>query len=204
MYSSNIKFIGLFTVAMLVISPMAQARILADDEAAQAATSALQDEAKLFSTIRMGIALSMAQCQGRELCTPTVNAAEVRQLLDTLDTRIEDLTLKQESVEDPEAFQEVLALYVGERDNLSHVLQQLGTVEQAIEDVGVEAGVETFEEPTFEETLTDDSVTGEPAEAAIADEDLEFFEDADLELEDDEDLEFEDDFDPEAVESGVQ
>ena len=190
---------------VLLGSPVLQARILADDEAAQAPTSTLQQEAKIFSSIRMGIALSMAQCEGRDLCSPSVNSNEIKRLLETLDNRIDDLTLKQESVEDPDAFQEVLAIYVDERDNYNSVLEKLGTVEEDIEDIGVESEVVEFEEPELEETLSeDDTFVDEPADAAISDDEFELFQDADLELEDDEDIDLEDDFDPEAFESEVQ
>lgn len=186
-------------------SPMLQARILADDEAAQAPTSTLQQEANIFSSIRMGIALSMAQCEGRDLCSPSVNSNEIKRLLETLDTRIDDLTLKQESVEDPDAFQQVLAIYVDERDNYNSVLEKLGTVEEDIEEIGIESEVVEFEEPELEETLSeDDTFVDEPAETAISDDEFELFQDEDLELEDDEDIDFEDDFDPEDFESEVQ
>ena len=105
MNKRHYKF-GLFLLtATIAAAPALQARIMADDEAAEATTVSLQNEARLFSSIRMGITLSMAQCQGREQCTPSVNSDEVKRLLQTLNTRIEDLTLKQESVEDPDAFQ---------------------------------------------------------------------------------------------------
>lgn len=183
---------------LISITPVTQARILADDEAAQAPTSSLQDEARVFSSIRMGIALSMAQCEGRELCTPSVNSEEIKRLLDTLNTRIEELTLKQETVEDPEAFQQVLSLYVDERDNYSNVLEQLGTIEEDIQDVGVESEVVDFEDAKLQDTMSEDETfTEQPSEAAAVDESLEIFQDADLELKDDPSLkDIEDDFDP--------
>ena len=185
-------------LGLIAVIPVSQARILADDEAAQASTAVLQDEARLFSSIRMGIALSMAQCEGRELCTPSVNSDEIQRLLDTLNTRIEDLTLKQESVEDPEVFQEVLSLYVDERDNYSSFLEKLGPVEEDIEAIGVEEEVVEFEEAELEDTISEDETfVEEPSEAAVIPEDLEIFEDADMELQDDASLqEFEDEFDP--------
>ncbi len=194
---------SLVLTGLMMAGPLSQARILADDEAAQAATTILQSEARLFSSIRMGIALSMAQCEGRELCSPNVNSEEVQRLLQTLDTRIEDLTLKQESVEDPEAFQEVLSLYVEERDNYSSVLEKLGPIEDDIDAVGIEEEVVDFENAELEETLSEDDLfTDEAADTAITDDTLEFFEDSDEELLDDESLkEFDDDFEPEAVES---
>jgi len=190
---------GLMVLAGLIsVAPVTQARILADDEAAQAPTSLLQDEARLFSSIRMGIALSMAQCEGRELCTPSVNSDEIKRLLDTLNSRIEELTLKQESVEDPEAFQQVLSLYVDERDNYNNVLEQLGTIEEDIQDIGVESQVVDLEKAELQDTISEEETfTEEGSEAAVVDEKLEIFQDADLELTDDASLEeFEDEFDP--------
>lgn len=189
--------IGLLTVAGLIATaPAGHARILADDEAEQAPTPALRDEVRLFSSIRMGLALSMAQCEGRELCTPTVNSDEVQRLLETLNTRIEDLTLKQESVEDPEAFEEVLSLYVDERDNLNSFLERLGTVEEDIEDIGVESEVVDFEDAELDETLSEDATfADEPVDSAAGDE-FEIFEDVGEELEDDIGA---DEFDPAAL-----
>ncbi len=206
MISDFKKSAVILAASLMVAAGSAQARILGNEEAQQATTPVLQDEASLFSSIRMGIALSMAQCEGREQCTPSVNADEVKSLLETLNTRINDLTLRQESVEDPDAFQQVLARYVDERDNYSSVLERLGSVEEDIDDIGIESEVVEIEEAGFDETLSEDETFTEPApDTAVIQEELEFFEDADLKLQDDESLEeFEDDFDPEAIEPQVQ
>lgn len=147
----------LLALCLGVLGNSVNARLLDNDEAKAADLNALQTEARLFSTIRMGIALSMAQCHNQTDCTPSVNAEEVQRLLDTLNTRIDEMTLRQEEVENPDAYQQVLALYTGERDNYSGVLEQLDTLEADIEAIGKEDNVEQIEDTGLEDILTEET-----------------------------------------------
>ena len=147
----------LLALSLAVLGNSVNARLLDNDEAKAADLNALQTEARLFSTIRMGIALSMAQCHNQTDCTPSVNAEEVQRLLDTLNTRIDEMTLRQEEVENPDAYQQVLALYTGERDNYSGVLEQLDTLEADIEAIGKEDDVEQIEDTGLEDILTEET-----------------------------------------------
>lgn len=169
-----------------------------DDEAKLADTSLLQTEVSMFQNIRMGMALSFARCEGQAACTLSIDHDEVQRLIDKLDSRINDLTLRQESVEDPVEYDRVLSLYVDERDNYSAILNRLGTVEEDIEDIAAEEEMD-LSEPELEDTLAEEMpVVEESSEVVVEqDDELDFFDDSDLDLEDDEDLdEFEDDFDP--------
>ena len=67
---------------------------------------------KCFSLLGWGIALSLAQCEGIDLCSLTVEESEIRELLKALESRIGSLILKQEEAEDPAGIDNVLtALY---------------------------------------------------------------------------------------------
>ncbi len=188
-----------FSAFLLLSMGSAQARIMDDDEAKLADTSLLENEASMFKNIRMGIALSFAFCEDQASCSPSVDSNEVKRLISKLDNRINDLTLRQESVEDPVEYDQVLSLYVDERDNYSAILQRLGTVEEDIEDIAAEEEMD-LSEPELEDTLAEETpvVEDEASEVVVEQVDEpDFFEDSDLDLEDDEDMEeFEDDFDP--------
>ncbi len=153
--------------------------ILADDEANNADATTLVNEASVFESIRMGIALSMAQCEGLELCSPSVNEDELKQLIQTLDSRIDNLTLRQEEVEDPEGFDEILAIYVNERDNYAHIMEKLSTLSEDMEPVGLEAEEEAaVSEKGFDIEIVDETVS---EEAVDLEDELKFFEDEELE-----------------------
>ena len=68
----NCKLIGNLFVCMLVMTATftfaATGRILEGIEAEQADRAALIAEANIFKSIGMGIALSLAQCEGQDQC----------------------------------------------------------------------------------------------------------------------------------------
>lgn len=126
----NMKiFLSLF---LLIVSINLPAAILDNEEAADAEVSKLQAEAALFKTIGAGIALSLAQCEGDDLCTVNVEEVELKELLKVLSERINVLTLKQEEVIDPDEFQQVLTAYVNEYDNYSSHLEKLNAIKGEI------------------------------------------------------------------------
>ena len=173
------------TAALFLLSGYSQAvtgpgNILAEDEASDADATRLINEASVFESIRMGIALSMAQCEGLADCYPAVNEEELKQLIQALDNRIDNLTLRQEEVEDPEGFDEILAIYVNERDNYADFMEKLGTYSKDIEAIGEEELIP--EEEIVEEDFVDETVSEESVDIA---EELQFFED-ELDLGDEE------------------
>lgn len=170
-----------FITAALFFNANVSAVILNTEEVEQAELSLLQDETKVFQSIGMGIALSLAQCEGIDLCSLTVEENEIRALLKTLESRIGTLVLKQEESEDPAALNEVLTAYMDERDNYNVHLEKLIGITGTLDD---------------ELDLLDEAIAPEtdfPVESARNEElldyinELEAFEDD--ELEDDEDLE---------------
>lgn len=157
------------------------AAILNKDEAAQADLSTLQNESSVFQSIGMGIALSIAQCEGVDLCSFTVDVDEIQELINTLDARIDSLILRQEEAEDPVEFDKILTAYVSERDNYTTHLDKLKNITSTLD-----------EEVDLLDTLEPEQDF--PVEAARDAELLEYVEDElslfeDDELEDDEDLE---------------
>jgi len=177
----KIKFIAYLFVTLVSVS--VSAAILDKDEAAEADLTMLEDETMLFQSIGMGIALSLAQCEGIDLCSLTVEESEIQELINTLDVRIDSLVLRQEQAEDPEGFDNVLTAYINERENYTTHLEKLKSFTSTLDadsdllDDSLETG---SEEPDFPvETARDEALQDYINE-------LEEFEEE--ELEDDEDL----------------
>jgi len=177
----NIKKI-IFLIFILV-STNSYAAILDKDEFDNADLTSLQNETVLFQSIGMGIALSIAQCEGVDLCSLTVEESEIQALINTLDQRIDKLVLKQEEAEDPIAFDKVLTAYINERESYESHLEKLKGLSDTTDDE-----FDLLDQSGLEEEASDF-----PVESARNEElldylnDLEAFEDE--ELEDDEDLE---------------
>lgn len=130
----------------------ATGRILDKVEAGQADTTALNAEAALFKSIGMSIALSLAQCEGQDSCVPSVDQSEIKQLINTLNNRIDDLILRQQQ-DDSEEFTEVLTAYVDQRENYLRYQKTLEDI-TGVGDIGT-AGEEALQEDTFmEESAT--------------------------------------------------
>lgn len=119
----NIK--KLLFLVLSFISINVSAVILEKDAFENAELSELQNETVLFNSIGLGIALSLAQCEGIDSCSLTVDETELRQLITTLEDRINNLILKQEEAQDPVAFDKVLTAYVSERESYESHLNKL-------------------------------------------------------------------------------
>jgi hypothetical protein len=172
----KIFYLILFT---LFINVNVSAVILTSEEVEQADLSLLVDETKVFQSIGMGIALSLAQCEGIDLCSLTVEEREIRELINALESRIGSLILKQEEAEDPVGIDNVLTAYMNERDSYNAHLEKLQSITSTLD----------TDSDLFEESDEADF----PVESARNEElndylnELEAF--GDDELEDDEDLE---------------
>lgn len=176
---SKIKKTACFLIILASVN--LPAAILDKDEADKADLTILQDETVLFQSIGMGIALSIAQCEGVDLCSLPVEESELQELINTLDERIDSLVLKQEEAEDPIGFDKVLTAYINERESYTAHLDKLKSISSTLDDDGL-----------LEESFGEEEADF-PVESARNEElldymnDLEAFEDEDLE--DDEDLE---------------
>lgn len=151
-------------------------RILDNQEAGQADATALSAEASLLKSIGMSIALSLAQCEGIEDCTPAVDQSEIKQLLDTINVRIDDLILRQQ--EGKEDYTDILTAYVDQREKYQGYQKKL-------EDIGVVAeDKSTGEDTSIEEAVAPEEKTKESGKV-----DLSIFNDADETLMEDSGLE---------------
>ena len=167
---------SIFMVQVSIVSA-ATGRILDDIEAEQADTAALTAETEIFRSIGMGIALSLAQCEGQDQCQ-VIDANEIDQLLQTLDGRINDLILRQGGGKGE--FTDILTAYVDQREKYLRYQKDL---EELI-------GITTADDSLpGEDDLAEESVDfGDTSTDGV---DMSIFEDADEDL----DNLFKDDFD---------
>ena len=146
----------------------AQSDVLEIDEIANADLSTLLDDTKLFNTISMGIALSIAECNGKEICEPTVDEGEIGQLIEALDRRIESVVTRQQNSE--EELTSVITAYVDTKEKYADALQRLGEIARP-------------EPPQDEFIVEEDAFSNEDA---LIEDEYSFFSDIDEEIEDDE------------------
>ncbi len=166
-----------------------QGEILSDEIAPSADTSVLMAEANLFETIRKGIALAIAQCEGIDICVPDANRVEVERIIGTLDTRISSLSQRHEDTGDVE-LEAILIAYADARDGYSKFVEKLGTISTEDEEAGLG------------DDFGDDFLGEDVGEAAGVDEQFEVFRDFDDEelVDEEEDLEDLEDLEDEPVE----
>ena len=157
----------------------AQSDVLDINEINDADITTLLEDTKVFNTISMGIALSIAECTGKDICEPTVDEGEIGQLIEALDQRIEGVVSRQQNNE--EELTPIITAYVDTKEKYSDYLQKLSKI----------ARPEIPQEEFVEEDLFSN-------EDALTEDEYSAFDDFEEDLEDDEGLdELEDEFDPE-------
>ena len=109
----------------ILISNSLHSKILDKNEARQADLSELQEEISLFKSISIGISLSLAHCDNNENCSIPMEAKEIQQLLDTIESRIESLAKRQTEIDDIIGFNKVLSAYISQRDIYAEHLQKM-------------------------------------------------------------------------------
>jgi len=124
--------------------------LLAEEEAQAADVFLLEDEVVVFESIRMGLALFLAECQDAEACPLLPDGYELETLLRILNARIDMLTLRRQEAESETAFAATLSAYVRERDGYA---LQMEAVEELIADS--ETLDELSEEAILDGELTD-------------------------------------------------
>jgi hypothetical protein len=178
-----ISYKNIVYLILLLVCSNVPGAILNKEEVDKADLNLLQNETTVFKSISMGIALSLAQCEGLDLCSLTVDENEIKQLITTLDDRINTLILKQEEADDPVAFDKVLTAYVNERESYESHLKKLKDI----------TGTTNSESDLLDDSFGIDSEVDDfPVDAAKNEELLDYLNDLeafDDELEDDEDLE---------------
>jgi len=159
----------------------AQSDVLDINEITDADVTTLLEDTKVFNTIGMGIALSIAECTGKDICEPTVDEGEIGQLIEALDRRIEGVVSRQQNSE--EELTNVITAYVDTKEKYTDYLQRLSEI----------ARPEIPQEEFVEEDLFTD-------EDALTEDEYSAFDDFEEDLEDDEDFdEFEDEYDPDEI-----
>ncbi len=176
------SLIGIFAYCVVGLgNPVlaAQSDVLDINQISNADITTLLEDTKVFNTIGMGIALSIAECTGKDTCEPTVDEDEIGQLIEALDRRIEGVVSRQQDSE--EELTPVITAYVDTKEKYADYLERLSKIARP--------------EVVQEEFVEEDLFTNEDA---LTEDEYSAFDDFEEDLEDDEDLdELEDDFDPE-------
>jgi hypothetical protein len=105
------------------------AQILAADTANNASLGILKQEVEVFSTIRNGLYLSVAECELFDQCNANVNKGEIEQLLGVIDNRINLLSARY-TVTTEADLESILVSYVDVRDGYSNILQKMESLPQ--------------------------------------------------------------------------
>ncbi len=152
--------------------------VLDTDEITNADINTLVEDTEVFNTIGMGIALSIAQCDGKDICDPTVGENEIGQLIEALDKRIEGVVSRQQDNE--EDMSNIITAYIDTREKYTDYMERLGKIARP--------------EIPQEEFVKEDLFSSEDA---LTEDEYSAFDDFEEDLEDDEELdEFEDDSNP--------
>ncbi len=159
------------TVSMPVLA--ASTDVLDINEISNADITALLDDAKTFDTIGMGIALSIALCDGKDGCEPTLNENEIGQLIEALEKRIEGVVSRQENSD--EDLTNIITAYVDTKEKYTDYMDRLSKISKS-------------PEPELpQEEITDEDIFAD--EEAIIEDEFSAFDDTDEDLVDDEALE---------------
>jgi len=173
-----IKYKIFLLISFILYSACIQAVILNREEAVKADLVTLEDEIKLFKSINMGITLSIAHCEGNDLCTLPMEEKEVQQLVKTLEYRIDSLASRQSEIDDIIGFNKVLSEYISLRDSYSSYIEKIQEI------------VTQYKNKNNASQFSEDSDF--PVEAVIDEELLDYLNELTLfeddELKDDEDL----------------
>ncbi len=175
------KYLCIITMQLAIVTsvPVLSAAIdvLDKDEVTNSDINTLTEDTKVFNVIGMGIALSIAQCDGKDICDPTVDKNEIGQLIEALDRRIEGVVSRQQDSE--EDLSNIITAYVDIKENYTDYIERLNQITRS-------PVIEPAEDDIFadEDAMTEDEYSA--------------FSDFDDSLADDEELEeFEDDSDSE-------
>lgn len=134
----------------------ANAQILTEDTAGEATMDLLKQEVSVFSTIRNGLSLSVAECELFEQCTANVNKGEIEQLLGVIDDRINLLSTRFTLTPDAD-LESVLIGYVDVRDDYSAILDKIQTLPEFEHQVGSDdIGLDLYGEDVGSDEVPDD------------------------------------------------
>jgi hypothetical protein len=152
----------------------AYGQILEEQVLDSADSAKFQQEIDIFTTIKDGIALSVAECELVETCAVNVNRGEVEQLITVIDTRVNALSLRYTESADP-GLESVLVAYADTRDSYKALLDKMNSMPQFAQQQDVASDLEV-----------DDFFTAAGGRAgSVPNELMQLFQDADEELVDD-------------------
>jgi len=168
------QFVITYSMPVLSVST----DVLDINEVTDADITTLLDDAKMFDTIGMSIALSIALCEGKVDCDPTVNEDEIGQLIESLDKRIEEVVTRQQNSE--EDLTNIITAYVDTKEKYADYMDRLSKLTKSPEP-------EIAQEEIAQEEIADEDIFAD--EEAMIEDDDSAFSDFDDSLEDDEALE---------------
>ena len=166
---NGIQFNQLLFIILLASASSSYGQILNDDYAAGADVLILKNEIDIFSTIQSGVTLSVVECELFETCSASVKRDEIDQLITTIDSRINSLSIRYSDSEDA-ALEEVLVGYVDIRDGYNELLEKMNSLPQFEE-----------EEEVTDEFGFDDFFGFGPTTPVVSDEIQQLFQDYDEE-----------------------
>jgi hypothetical protein len=169
-------YLSLFLL-LIVVNSNTAAQILNSDYASGADTLILKNEIDIFSTIQEGIRLSIAECELFDSCNANVNREELNQIIDTINIRINTLSIRYSDTPET-ALEDVLIAYVDVRDQYNELLDKIADMPE----FAVDEPVVDFE---FEDYLNNASSASPSNTNEVSDEYMDLFEDADEALLDD-------------------
>ena len=102
-------------------------KILPDKAVQGADASALQAEANSFNTMKKGVALSLAMCEGIKQCKPDVNRDELEKIISMLDERIGSVGQRYEQTGNKD-LEGVLLTYHDAKESYSKYLDKLNII----------------------------------------------------------------------------
>ena len=123
-----LELLPMEVTALTTIGMLWLFKIINIEEAIKADLVTLEDEIELFKSISMGINLSIAHCEGNDRCSLPMEEREVKQLVKTLDHRIDSLAIRQSQIDDIIGFNKVLSSYISLRDSYNSFIEKIQSI----------------------------------------------------------------------------
>lgn len=142
-------------------------KLLDNEIIAKADISMLREETRILEQLHKGVVLSLAQCDVLDTCAPPVNRAELRVLIDLLQSRIGVLSNRYNESSEA-ALEEILITYADTRDDYTALLDRLATI------------------PQLADEADEDDFLNDSGQGGISPELMDLFHDVDEELTEDE------------------
>ncbi|MDZ7736349.1 MAG: hypothetical protein U5P41_09775 [Gammaproteobacteria bacterium] len=125
-----------------------EGRILSEGEVDPAASNQLAGELEVFESVAQGIALSLAVCDEVAGCDPMLSEDELAKLIETLDSRIDQLNSFEESAETAAGYDSLLNEYRQTRENYALYMKELRDIKRGVKEFAEEEiPAETTTEP---------------------------------------------------------